>query len=377
MSSSLEPSERELRRAARERALQLLYEAEIKGVPVTDLVAELPIVPAALTAELVNGVAAHRERIDTLLAAKVAPRWTMTRLAAVDRSVLRLGAYELLEAHDRTQAVVINEAVILARRFGSDDSPRFVNGVLSAIGSEVRHGDTDTDAATTTSADTDPDTAATVGDAAAVQAVVAEPLVDAVIMDLDGVIRHWDDEALPAADRQLGLPSGTIEAAAFEPGRFDKAMRGEISVGQWAADIGAAVASSHAVMAEAVTLAFTQVGWRIDQRVMELVDQVRQKVPVALLSNASSRLVDDLRRSHILDHFDLVVGSADIGLCKPDPAAFQAVLDQLDVSAARTLLVDDRNENIAAARELGLQVVEFADVDELENRLVEAGLLIT
>jgi putative hydrolase of the HAD superfamily len=351
----LEPTERELRRAARERALQLLYESEIKGQPTAALIDELPVAPADLTLELVRGVQNHSERIDELLAGKVAPRWTVARLAAVDRSVLRLGAYELLEVRERPQAVVINEAVILARRFGSDDSPRFVNGVLSAIGAEVREGEA----------------------AASAEAERATRLVDAVIFDLDGVIRHWDDNALQRADEQLGLPVGTIATAAFSSPRFERAMRGELTMGQWAADIGAAVAEDHGAMPEAVTLAFSQVGWSIDQRVMDLVDQVRERVPVALLSNASSRLVEDLRRSHIFDRFDTVLGSAELGVCKPETAAFQAALDGLQVSPERCLLVDDNDENVAAAKAMGMPAVLFSDVDELENRLAAAGLLVT
>ena len=73
-----------------------------------------------------------------MLARLVAPRWSLARLAAVDRAVLRIGAYELFEVPDRSQALVINEAVVLARRFGTDDSPRFVNGVLSAVAAEAR-----------------------------------------------------------------------------------------------------------------------------------------------------------------------------------------------------------------------------------------------
>ncbi|MGH9191601.1 MAG: transcription antitermination protein NusB, partial [Acidimicrobiales bacterium] len=68
----------------------------------------------------------------------VAPKWSLDRLAAVDRSILRLGSYELLGVPERSAALVINEAVVLARRFGTDDSPRFVNGVLSSVASEVR-----------------------------------------------------------------------------------------------------------------------------------------------------------------------------------------------------------------------------------------------
>jgi transcription antitermination protein NusB len=136
--NGLEPTEVESRRAARERALELLYEAEIKGVALGELLADQPIAPAELAVELVRGVEAHRDRIDELLRRLVAPKWSIDRLAAVDRSILRLGSYELLAVPDRSAALVINEAVVLARRFGTDDSPRFVNGVLSSVASEVR-----------------------------------------------------------------------------------------------------------------------------------------------------------------------------------------------------------------------------------------------
>ena len=136
--SELEPTEVESRRAARERALELLYEAEAKDISAGELLDQQPIVPAELAVELVRGVDTHRDRIDELLSRLVAPNWSLGRLAAVDRSILRLGAYELLAVPERSAALVINEAVVLARRFGTDDSPRFVNGVLSAVASEVR-----------------------------------------------------------------------------------------------------------------------------------------------------------------------------------------------------------------------------------------------
>jgi N utilization substance protein B len=134
----LDPTEAESRRAARERALELLYEAEAKGLPVDEVLAGLPLAPDPLAVELARGADAHRDRIDPLLARLVAPAWSLERLAAVDRAILRIGAYELFEVHDRSQALVINEAVLLARRFGSDDSPRFVNGVLSSVAAEAR-----------------------------------------------------------------------------------------------------------------------------------------------------------------------------------------------------------------------------------------------
>jgi putative hydrolase of the HAD superfamily len=371
--SDFEPSEVELRRAARERAMELLYESEAKGTDVDAVLDALPLPPDPLALELVRGVALHRAEIDELLAARVAPRWSLTRLAAVDRAILRLATYELIGAHDRSQALIINEALVLARRFGTDDSPRFVNGVLSAVAAEVRPeaGD-DRDADTRGEAAGNP--AGPEGDG---EGNGRRRLVDAVIIDLDGVIRHWDDEAMPALERELGLPAGTITGAAFDPVRLDRAMRGVLTAEEWYAEIGAAVAEAHGVDAEAVATAFSEVGWRIDESVVDLVAEVRRlaQVPVVLLSNASTRLLDDLLVSGIASSFDAIVSSADIGSSKPDAKAFTAAVEAAGAEPERCLFVDDTPENIAGARALGLRVLQFEDVETLDEELQALGLL--
>jgi putative hydrolase of the HAD superfamily len=357
--SDLEPTELGLRRAARERALELLYEAEAKRLDVDAVLADLPLAPVPLAVELVRGVAAERDRIDELLVRRVAPRWTLARLAAVDRAILRLATYELIGAPDRSQAVILNEAVVLARRFGTDDSPRFVNGVLSAVAKDVRGAG----APSVPAAE------------AVVEAEAIERTVDAVVIDLDGVIRHWDNDALPESEKELGLPPGTILAAAFEPDRLARAMRGELPADQWYAEIGAAVAAEHPVDPDAVAALFSEIGWRIDESVVELVQQARTQVPVVLLSNASTRLTDDLKVSGLLDRFDAVVGSAELGACKPDAEAFAAAVERAGVPAARCLMIDDLPANVEGARAAGLQAVRFVDVDELTRELEDAGVL--
>ena len=120
------------RRAARERALELLYEAETKDSTAADVVEQLPIAPDAYATRLVSGVDEHRGEIDGLLT-RYAKGWPLERMPAVDRAVLRLATYELLHEPDVPVGVVISEAVELASEFSTDDSGRFVNGVLSAI----------------------------------------------------------------------------------------------------------------------------------------------------------------------------------------------------------------------------------------------------
>lgn len=126
---------------ARERALYLLYEAHSKGIePAATL--ELQVIePDALTCELVRGVGDHRARLDELIGAR-ATGWSLARMPVLDLNIMRLGLYELLERPDVPIAVVIDEAVELAKRFSTDDSGRFVNGVLAALARDVRPGPT-------------------------------------------------------------------------------------------------------------------------------------------------------------------------------------------------------------------------------------------
>ena len=129
---------REDRRSeARERALLLLYEADAKGGEPREVVAGLPVAPDPLASRLVEGVEDRRPEIDALLSDH-ARGWTLERMPVIDRTVLRIATYELLDRPDVPTAVVIDEAVELAKRFSTDDSGRFVNGMLAAIAKKVR-----------------------------------------------------------------------------------------------------------------------------------------------------------------------------------------------------------------------------------------------
>lgn len=123
------------RRRGRELALQMLYQYELAGTPPDAVAAsweELEQAPAAareFAMRLVRGVVDNLDKIDGNIAAQ-ADNWRLDRMAAVDRNVLRLALYELLFERDTPAAVVIDEAVEIAKRFGSEKSGQFVNGVL-------------------------------------------------------------------------------------------------------------------------------------------------------------------------------------------------------------------------------------------------------
>ncbi len=126
------------RTKARKRALDLLFEAEQRGVNVGDLLRERLAAPVTeaplpeLTAVLVNGVVERWTQIDELLTT-YSQGWTLQRMPAVDRAILRLGAYEILFSADVPEPVAVSEWVGLATELSTDDSPRFVNGLLGRI----------------------------------------------------------------------------------------------------------------------------------------------------------------------------------------------------------------------------------------------------
>jgi transcription antitermination protein NusB len=124
------------RSKARKRALDVLYESELRSVDAIATLAEriqLAEPPVNdYTIELVEGVEKHRPRIDEILA-QYAEGWTVDRMPDVDRAVLRLGVYELLWREDVPDPVAIDEAVELAKTLSTDESPRFVNGVLGRV----------------------------------------------------------------------------------------------------------------------------------------------------------------------------------------------------------------------------------------------------
>ena len=126
------------RTKARKRAVDLLFEAEQRGLNARDLLAERlakPVTEAPLnqyTADLVEGVVAHWTDINELLAT-YSQGWSLDRMPSVDRAILRLGAFEVLYAGDVPESVAVAEAVELAKSLSTDDSPKFVNGLLGRL----------------------------------------------------------------------------------------------------------------------------------------------------------------------------------------------------------------------------------------------------
>ena len=127
------------RTEARERALALLYEADAKSVDPIELVAGLAVPPDPMASTLVEGVAREQARIDELIT-RYLRGWTIERMALVDRLVLSIATFELVGRPEVPTAVVIDEAVELAKRYSTEESGKFVNGMLSSIAADARPG---------------------------------------------------------------------------------------------------------------------------------------------------------------------------------------------------------------------------------------------
>ena len=115
----------------------LLYESEAKSVDPTALVRDLPVEPDAYTVALIQGVEANFAVIDGHIA-RHAIGWALGRMPAVDRAILRVATFELLGRPDVPTAVVLSEAVELAAEYSTEESGRFVNGVLAAVALDLR-----------------------------------------------------------------------------------------------------------------------------------------------------------------------------------------------------------------------------------------------
>jgi transcription antitermination protein NusB len=117
--------------------MELLYEAETKNLSVAAVIDDLPVKPADYASRLALGAVDHIERSDELIRQFTKPDWPLERMPMLDRIVMRMAVYELLEEPDVDRGVILNEAVELAKRFSTDDSHRYVNGMLTSIANEL------------------------------------------------------------------------------------------------------------------------------------------------------------------------------------------------------------------------------------------------
>lgn len=192
--------------------------------------------------------------------------------------------------------------------------------------------------------------------------------VRGVILDLDGVLRRFPAQA--RVERERGHPVGTVANVAFTPDLLGPVTTGRMTHEEWCARAAERLGDLWGDRSAAQELvdAWSAEPGEIDAAVLDLVREARQEVPVVLLTNATSRLRSDLERLGVAAEVDAVVSSAEIGVAKPQPAAYQHALGVVGevrgeaLRAADALVVDDSATNVAAAAALGHPTHHFRDV---------------
>jgi putative hydrolase of the HAD superfamily len=198
--------------------------------------------------------------------------------------------------------------------------------------------------------------------------------VKAVLFDMDGVIRHWDDVGAKAGEAAAGLPAGAIDKVAYAVPEFMQTQVGTVTARQWADAVGRALVAEYGPGAEVAADVYFAYAGRVDSAMVELVAAVREQVTVALLSNATDQLREHLAHHELMDTFDVVFSSAEIGMAKPEPGIFAHAATVLGVVPEQCFFTDDRPENVEGARLAGMHAEVFTGRDELVAALAEHGI---
>ncbi|MFE2584891.1 HAD-IA family hydrolase [Streptomyces sp. NPDC059378] len=191
----------------------------------------------------------------------------------------------------------------------------------------------------------------------------------AVLCDVDGVLRHWP--AHNEIEHAHGLPVGALAAAAFAPARIHPAITGEITDEQWRSAVAADLANScgSKERAHAAVAAWSELLPLVDQELVDLLTRVRDVASVALGSNGTTRLEQDLARQGLDSLAHTVVNTARIGVAKPDPRVYRIAAERVGATAEGCLFIDDTEANVTAARDAGMAALHYRDVDELRMAL--------
>lgn len=193
---------------------------------------------------------------------------------------------------------------------------------------------------------------------------------DAVLCDVDNVIRVYDPSRLNALERAAGLAEGTTMKLAFAPDTVLPLVVGRITPDEWARSAvrGLAGLVSEAAARE-LGRALVRTPFRADAAVVSLLRGARAHVPLVLVTNTSVQLEEDLEALGLTDLADHVVSSARVGIAKPDRRIYDIAVERAGVPAERCLFVDDTLENVEAASALGMRAVRYRAPEDLRRAL--------
>lgn len=196
-------------------------------------------------------------------------------------------------------------------------------------------------------------------------------MIRAALFDLDGVLRTFDPEHPARVEREAGLPAGTLHLVAFDAAQVTVAVDGRSTFEQWRDAVAEILEREHGVRS-GVGVAdrlFSVEAGSVDAEVLDVVREVRRRVPVGLLTNATSRLASELEALALAAEVDVVCNSWELGVAKPDPRVFAVAAARMGVRADECFFTDDRRENAEAAAGAGMVAHHYTGVAGLRTAL--------
>lgn len=200
-------------------------------------------------------------------------------------------------------------------------------------------------------------------------------MIKCVFFDFDEVVRMWGHEFDGLADLS-DIPLDAFVEIAFDPARYDAAIRGKESGESWRAEVGRVLAERFSAKDVEATLKFwASRNGELNPDVLELVHACKERVLVALFTNATSTLNQEIESLGITGLFDYVINTSELGSIKPEPESYARALALFGIEASDAFFTDDRPEFIDAAVKLGWTGHVFNGADGLRAKLIDVGVL--
>lgn len=188
-----------------------------------------------------------------------------------------------------------------------------------------------------------------------------------VLFDFDGVIRHFSSDFGAQCEQKYGVTQKSIEAVAFAEPLITELTTGGIPRREWIRRIGEQIGAPQAATAWGNQFTYA------DQELLAFADELRaQGLITAVLTNGTDEVRAEAEELGVLGHFDAFFNSAELGVIKPDPRAFQHVLDELSLTGPEVFFTDDSPRKLTGAAELGMAVHHYTSLPGLKEALSQA-----
>ena len=186
-----------------------------------------------------------------------------------------------------------------------------------------------------------------------------------ILIDFDGVIRHWSNDEIFQKEIALGLEPGSLFSVAFDSSFLIPAITGQVNHEEWKGRVQEKLSIQYSSeLAEQLVTCWGKLKYNIDH---DFLAQIKARAPsakIVLVTNATSRLPSDLAKAKLKNAFDVVINSSDIGVAKPSFEFFSKTLSIVDTLIEQAVFIDDSLANVTAAQSLGIDSVQHCTTSD-------------